>query len=86
MTLIGVAAARVLDELSRQRLGLIEPARLGRGVSHAERGVEHDDPMRPLTGDHGAERLEKRLGHRRDDQEDHQRPDRQEQPLCLFAE
>ena len=38
-------------------------------------------PVGPPAGDHGPKRLQKRLGHRRDDQENHQRPDRQEQPL-----
>ena len=43
--------------------------------------VEHDDPMDPPAGDHRAERLQKWLGHRRHDQQDDQRPDRQQQPL-----
>ena len=55
MMLIASPRRDVLDKLSRERLGLIETAGLGRGVSHAERGVEHDDPMRPLTRDHGSE-------------------------------
>ena len=39
--------------------------------------------MRPPAGDHrqGTEALEERLGHRQHDQEDHERPDRQQEPL-----
>ena len=69
ITLMAVAPARVLHHLRRDRLGLIEPARFGRRVAHAQRGVQHDDSLGSTTGDHRAERFEERFGHRRDDQD-----------------
>ena len=45
----GVAAAGVPDELRGQRLGLLEPGGARRRVGHAQRAVEHQHPVRPLT-------------------------------------
>ncbi len=81
ITLIDVAPARVLDELGRHRLGLVEPARFARRITHRQRAVEHDHRCVRSPAMTAPNALEKRLGHRRDDQEDDQGPDRQEQPL-----
>ena len=64
----GVAPPRVLDELLGEGLGLVEPARPAGLVTHAQRAVEHQHPVGPPAGDHVAEALQERLGHRRDDQ------------------
>ena len=77
----GVALARGLDQLGGQRLGLVEPARPARGVAHAQRGVQDEQAVDAAAHDDRPQRLEIRLGHRGDDQQDDQRPHRQEQPL-----
>ena len=62
--------------------GLIEPGLIPRHERHAHRPVEDDHPVRPLPRqDHRPQAFQERLGHRSDDQQNHQRPDRQQQPL-----
>ncbi len=76
-----VATPRPFHQLAGQRLGPVEPAGPGGRVSHAQRRVQDENPMDPAPDDHDAHRLEERLGHRRDHQQDDQRPHRQQQPL-----
>jgi hypothetical protein len=76
-----ITPTRFLDQLGRLNLGLVEPARPARGVPHAHRAVDDQYPMNAPAGDYHPERLEERLGHRRHDQQDDERPDGQQEPL-----